>query len=55
MYQMNLILDDPAERRLNVLTTTLETARSNARLVADFLGVPVLDNVVRRRAACSTE
>ena len=48
MYQMNLILDDPAEQRLNVLTTTLQTARSNARIAADFLDVPVLDTVVAR-------
>lgn len=51
MYQMNLILDDPAERRLNVLTSSLEAARSNARLVADFLGVPVLDSVTALVAA----
>jgi hypothetical protein len=43
MYQLNLILDDPAERRLNVMTCDVRTARSNARMVADFLGVPVLD------------
>jgi hypothetical protein len=44
MYQMNLILDDPDERRLNVLTADAVTVRSTARLVADFLGVPVLDS-----------
>ncbi|HVS37740.1 MAG TPA: hypothetical protein VMS17_19415 [Gemmataceae bacterium] len=44
MYQMNLILDDPVERRLNVMTCAAVTARSTARLVADFLGVPVLDS-----------
>ena len=44
MYQMNLILDDPGERRLNVVTTAGVTARSTARTVADFLGVPVLDS-----------
>ncbi|HVS34842.1 MAG TPA: hypothetical protein VMS17_04615 [Gemmataceae bacterium] len=38
--QMNLILDDPAERRLNVMTGPL--AWSLAQKVADFLGVPVL-------------
>jgi len=43
MYQLNLILDDPAERRLNVLTCDPLTARAKARLIADFLGVPVLD------------
>jgi hypothetical protein len=43
MYQLNLILDDPAERRLNVMTCDPYTARANARLVADFLGVPMLD------------
>jgi hypothetical protein len=44
MYQLNLILDDPGERRLNVMTCDPLTARSNARRIADFLGVPVLDN-----------
>jgi hypothetical protein len=43
LYQVNLILDDPAERRLNVLTGDPRKARATARLVADFLGVPVLD------------
>jgi hypothetical protein len=45
MYQLNLILDDPAERRLNVMTCDVRIARSNARQVADFLCVPVLDCV----------
>jgi hypothetical protein len=44
MYQLNLILDDPAERRLNVMTSNPLTARANARAVAEFLGVPVLDS-----------
>ena len=43
LYQLNLIMDDPAERRLNVLTCDLWTARQNAKQVADFLGIPVLD------------
>src|SRR5262249_62416197 len=43
MYQLTLIPDTPAERRLNVMTCDVRTARLNARLVADFLGVPVLD------------
>lgn len=43
MYQLNLILDDPDERRLNVMTCDPLSARSNARAVADFLSVPVLD------------
>ncbi|HVS39639.1 MAG TPA: hypothetical protein VMS17_29045 [Gemmataceae bacterium] len=51
LYQMNLILDDPAERRLNVLTCDAETARSMARTVADFLGVPVLDSAPKPAAA----
>jgi hypothetical protein len=46
-YQLNLLLDDPTERRLNVTTCGLETARSLAQLVADFLGVPVLDSTGR--------
>ncbi len=37
---MNLILDDSAERRLNVMTGGL--ASRTAQKVADFLGVPVL-------------
>jgi hypothetical protein len=54
MYQVNLILDDPAERRLNVLTVDPWTARSNAKLVADFLGVPVLDSAGDAAAAAAT-
>ena len=50
MYQLNLILDNPAERRLNVMTCDPITARAKARLVADFLGVPVLDSAGARRA-----
>jgi hypothetical protein len=44
LNQLNLILDDPTAPRLNVLTCDSITARSNAKLVADFLGVPVLDS-----------
>jgi len=44
MYQLNLILDDPAERRLNVTTGDQRTAQTNARLIADFLDVPILDS-----------
>jgi hypothetical protein len=43
-YQLNLILDDSAERRLNVMTCSSPfPARSNARLIADLLGVPIHD------------
>jgi hypothetical protein len=51
MYQMNLILDDPVEQRLNVLTCDAATARSTAQTVADFLGVPVLDSAGGAAAA----
>ena len=51
MNQLNLILDDPAERRLNVSTCDPHTARTNARLVADFLGVPLLDSTGAAAAA----
>jgi hypothetical protein len=44
LYQVNLILDDPAEQRLNVMTCDRLTARSTARTVADFLNVSVLDS-----------
>ena len=54
LYQLNLILDDPAERRLNVLTCDLWRARSNARLIANFLGVPVLDSSGGRRLRMRT-
>ena len=51
LYQLNLIFDDPAERRLNVMTCDPLTARSNARTIADFLGVPVLDSAARQAGA----
>jgi hypothetical protein len=51
MYQVNLILDDPAERRLNVFTCDPLTARRHARTIADFLGVPVLDSAARQAGA----
>jgi hypothetical protein len=51
LYQLNLILDDPAERRLNVTTCDPLTARSNARQIADFLDVPVLDSAGSPTAA----
>jgi hypothetical protein len=49
--QLNLILDDPAERRLNVLTSSDFFVRPLARTVADFLGVPVLDSAGAAGAA----
>jgi hypothetical protein len=49
LHQMNLILDDTDERRLNVVTVDPSTARTIAKQVADFLGVPVLD-AARARA-----
>jgi hypothetical protein len=51
MYQVNLILDDPAERRVNLMTCDPLTARSTTRVVADFLGVPVLDSAAKERGA----
>jgi hypothetical protein len=51
MYQLNLILDDPAERRLNVMTCDPITARRNARAIADFLNVPVLDSAAKQAEA----
>jgi hypothetical protein len=44
LYQINLILDDPEERRLNVATCDPYSARATARAIADFVGVPVLDS-----------
>jgi hypothetical protein len=51
LYQVNLILDDPAERRLNVMTSDPLSARAAARAVADFLGVPVLDSAAKQAGA----
>jgi hypothetical protein len=51
VYQMNLILDNPAEPRLQVTNGDLKSARDRARAVADFLGVPVLDSTAPAGAA----